>query len=112
MSQNAAVIRQIDPATLAARLDKPQAQKAAEPEKIRTRPLSSVLGAANNPEADRPVVRLPSGGHRAIASVRVIPHMGFCDVITVPDLSDGGEARTFRLPLNQPVVGWAKVKSE
>jgi hypothetical protein len=76
-----------------------------------TRPLSSVLFAANDPEADRPVVQLPSGGHRAIACVRVIPHMNFADVTTVPDAMDKGESRTIRLPLNTPCVGWVKTQT-
>lgn len=92
-------------------INKP-AQEKPQGAQRRPRPLSTVLGAANNPEADRPVVQLPSGGTRAIASVRVIPHTGFVDVTTVADLADGGVARTVRLPMNQPIVGWAKVPSK
>ena len=100
MSQN-------NTARVVGHIDLPQAPRAQG--KPKTRPLSSVLGAANNPEADRPVIQLPSGGHRAIASVRVLPHLNFADVRTVPDLTDGGESRTFRVPLNQPIVGWVKL---
>ena len=75
----------------------------------RPRTLASVLGAANNPEADRPVVQLKSGGHPAIASARVLPHMNLVEIVTVPDLSDGGKVRALRLPLNQPIVGWVKL---
>lgn len=80
----------------------------------RTRPLGSVVRSANTPEADRPVVRLPSGGHRAVASVRMIPHQNMCEITTVPDVLDGLKVRSFRLPLNTPVVGWSKtpVKAE
>ena len=113
---NAVVTRKIDLSVLAARTvekQKPaEVQKPVEKTPRKGKPLSAVLGAINNEAADRPVIVLPSGGERAIASVRVIPHIGFADITTVADLADGGKARTVRVPMNQPIVGWVKLPSK
>ncbi len=58
---------------------------------------------------ERPQVRLPSGAVRAVESVRTIPHMGMVEIRTVADLSDGGRSRTLRVPLNTPIVGFARM---
>lgn len=97
-----------------------QDQGKPAPAGLRTRPLSSVLGAANNPEADRPVVQLKSGGCRAIARVRINHASGFVGVEFMPDFADGVEKdedgtirpatrKPLMLPMNQPVVGWMKL---
>lgn len=120
MSQNTATV----PAVIVGHIKLPP--KESKPAKVvpsappRARALSSVLGAANNPEADRPVVQLKSGDCRAIARVRINHATGYVGVEFMPDFADGIEKdeegnvrpatrKPLMLPLNQPVVGWAKV---
>lgn len=104
MSQNAARIVGF--------VDLSEQKEAPAQKSRRSRPLSAVLSAANNPDADRPVIKLPSGAERAVSSIRVIPHSNLVEILTVADLADGGQARSLRVPLNTPVVGWAKVKPQ
>lgn len=72
------------------------------------RPLKSALNTINDPEADRPIVRLASGQERQVESVMAIPHTDMVKITTVADWSDGGRQRTLVVPMNLPIVGWER----
>jgi hypothetical protein len=42
----------------------------------------------------------------------MIPHTNMAEIVTVPDLADGGTSRKIRVPMNTPIVGWAKVATQ
>lgn len=52
-----------------------------------------------------PVIALAGNQHRAINKIKEVPHIGFLDIETVPDLADGYKVRRLRISAATPVVG-------
>jgi glyoxylate carboligase len=84
------------------------AQSTQQPTAKKAPRMPNLATVASQDEAQKPIIRLPSGAVRAIASMRIIPNTNMVEVRTVPDLMDGGVSRTLRVPLNTPLVGFVK----
>ncbi len=101
---NAQVVRHIVIAPVA-----PSAQ-SSKPQGTPRRRLGTLKEYAPGEAFERPLVRLPQGGEvRAVESVRHIPHTSMVEIRTVADLGDGGKARSLRIPVNTPIVGFMRL---